>query len=1077
MKKIIFIILCVFAFAQSNAQNKIKSYEYWFDNDFMSKVTTNITPVVSYNLNGNIPTTGLPGGLHVFNVRFQDDSAKYSQVSSSFFFKQYQGGGAVQNDIVAYEYWFDNDYASKVSSNITATPSFNLNSNISTATVVAGLHVMNIRFRDSGGKWSQVVSSFFYKGDQGGAAQNDIIQYEYWYDNDYLNKVSTNITPQQDYNFLNALATNLLPVGLHVINVRFKDVSGKWSQVLSQFFTKTQSSQANQKVITTYQYWFDNDFGNNVTQSINPVEDYHLVNAIATGNLPEGLHTFNVRFKDTNNLWSQVVSQFVYKTHPIPGVSNLIVEYRYWADNNIAGATYVQLPNPIEDFHLNTTINMLNVPKGARIFNIQFKDTANRWSVVQSDSFFRTPVPKASFYAMNTSFCDSGTVAFSNNSFDTDLYQWDFGDGFTSTDSTPVHTYTSPGNYVVSLIGTDTLMNLQDDTVQVGYINVNSLPTVTATATDDTLCLGQNTQLIATGNANTYTWSNGVINNQAFAPLATTMYTLTGSNGICSNTDSILITVHNLPNVTIANVNPNDTVCNGTLVTLAGGGAVNYTWSGPQVISNNIPFAATNSGVFTVTGTDANVCSQTASILMTVNPLPAVAVASILPNDSVCNGISVTMTGTGALNYSWNGPQAVINATPFTALTTGTYTLTGTDANGCSKTTSAVLTVHSLPNVTIGAVTPNDTVCNGTQLTLSGAGALSYVWSGPQVINNAVPFAALNSGTYTVTGSNAFSCTNTATQAITVNPLPNVTVAAVTPNDTVCEGSFITLAGGGATNYAWSGPQVITNNTPFAAINSGNYTVTGTDANLCSNTSSVSITVNLIPVFSLGADTSICEDKQLSLSQPFNGATVLWNDNSNADTLLVNQLGSYWCSVTQSGCSYTDTIQVSIDSLPNAKFGYTISNSDITLIDSSTFATSYKWYFGDGDSSNVANPLHTYITNGSYDITMIVTNACGSDTSIQQIKIITGLDEPQIQDLLIYPNPATSQLFIDLKAYAGHDVGLYLMDMKGELLRKENYANASKVIRLDIASLSMGTYLLRMVIGDKVYVHRISIVK
>ncbi|MBK7587360.1 MAG: hypothetical protein IPI22_03035 [Bacteroidetes bacterium] len=85
MKKIIFIILCVFAFAQSNAQNKIKSYEYWFDNDFMSKVTTNITPVVSYNLNGNIPTTGLPGGLHVFNVRFQDDSAKYSQVSSSFF--------------------------------------------------------------------------------------------------------------------------------------------------------------------------------------------------------------------------------------------------------------------------------------------------------------------------------------------------------------------------------------------------------------------------------------------------------------------------------------------------------------------------------------------------------------------------------------------------------------------------------------------------------------------------------------------------------------------------------------------------------------------------------------------------------------------------------------------------------------------------------------------------------------------------------------------------------------------------------------------------------------------------------
>lgn len=1079
MKKIILIILSVVAYNHAMTQNKIKSYEYWFDNDFGSKVTTNITPVVSFNLSGNISTTGLPGGLHVFNVRFKDDSSKYSQVTSSFFFKQFQGGGAVQTDIVGYEYWFDNNYAAKVAANIVASPNFNLSGNIATPAVVPGLHVMHIRFKDSGGKWSQVLSSFFYKGDQGGAAQNDIVRYEYWYDNDYINKITTSVAPQQQYNLMNNLSTNTLPVGLHVVNVRFKDVSGKWSQVLSQFFSKTQSSQANQKVITAYQYWFDNNFGNNFTQSISPVVDYHLVSSVPTGNMPEGLHTFNVRFKDTNNLWSQVVSQFIYKSHPIPGVSNLIVGYRYWADDNIAAATYVQLANPIIDLHLNTTINMLNVPKGARIFNIQFRDTANRWSVVQADSFFRTPKPLASFYANNTAFCDSGTVAFANNSFDTDLYLWDFGDGFTSTDSTPVHFYASPGTYTVSLLGTDTLMNMQDDTVQLGLVTINTLPSVNATATDDTLCFGQNTQLIAVGNANTYTWSNGVINNQPFAPLVSTMYTLTGSNGICSNTDSIFITVHPLPLVTVATVNPNDTVCNGSSVTLAGGGAASYAWNGPQMITNNIAFSATTSGIYTVVGTDANLCTNTASILMTVNALPNVSIASILPNDSICSGTSVTMSGSGAQYYLWNGPQVVLNATPFAALTTGIYTLTGTDANGCTKTSSALLTVHALPNVTIGNVTPNDTVCSGTQLTLAGAGAATYLWTGPQVITNATPFTALNSGIYTVTGSNANACTNSATQNITVHALPVVTVSTVNPNDTVCEGSLLILAGGGATSYSWTGPQVITNNVAFAANTGGIYTVTGTDGNLCSNTSSVAITVHAIPVFSLGADTSICEGTQLTLNQPIAGANVLWNDNSTADTLIVNLLGDYWCSVTKNGCNFKDTISVGIDSLPVANFSYTVVNGLFTTIDSSKFATAYHWDFGDGSTSTLASPIHTYTVSDTYTLTLVVSNNCGSDTLIRviEVNLVNGIEEPQISSLLIYPNPASSQLFIDLKEYNGKNISFYLLDLKGDLIIRENNYQVNNIVKLDVSSLSAGTYLLRIVIEDKVFVHRISISK
>ncbi|MBL7765945.1 MAG: PKD domain-containing protein [Chitinophagaceae bacterium] len=1077
MKKIIVIFICILSGLTGFAQNKINAYEYWFDHDFQSKVSTNISPVVNFNLNGMISTSSLPSGLHVLNVRFRDDSSKYSQVSSSFFFKQFQGSAGAQNQIVSYEYWVDQNYASKTSVNITAATDFNLNGPVNTSSTVPGLHVFNVRFKDVGGKWSQVLSQFFYKSASGSSVQNNLVEYEYWYDNNYAAKINTTLAPQQSVHLMSSLNTASLPIGLHILNVRFKDVTGKWSQVLSQFFNKIPSSQSSLKLITKYQYWYDNNFAGNITQSVAPVADYQMMGSVSAATLTVGLHAFNVRFKDTNDLWSQVLSQFVYKSAPIPGSNNLIVGYRYWADNNFAAAVYEQLPLPIENLHLNTMLNMLNVPKGARYFNIQFRDTVGKWSIVQTDSFFRMPIPNASFYASTTAYCDSGTVSFINNSFDTDLYHWDFGDGDTSADASPVHFYTSPGVYPVSLLATDTLMNLMDDTLQVGYIVVNALPVVTATASEDTLCAGQSTILTAVGTASNYTWSNGVINNQAFIPGSTQTYTLTGSNGICANHDSIEVVVHALPSINVSTVNPNDTVCSGTAVTLSASGANTYTWNGPQVINNGIPFNAINSGIYTVTGTDANLCSNTASKLITVHTLPIVAVASVLPNDSVCKNTLVTMNGSGAQTYLWNGPQAVSNNIPFVAISGGTYTITGVDANACSNTATLFLTVHNLPNVSVASVTPNDTVCQGTQLTLSGGGAINYSWSGPQVITNAIPFSVNTAGVYTLTGTDANLCSNTAVQAIQVNNLPSVNVSLVTPNDTVCQGTMLTLAGSGALNYVWNGPQSISNNIPFSAMNGGVYQVTGTDANLCSNSSSVNITVNPLPVFTLGSDTSICEGTHTVLSQPFSLASVIWNDNSSADTLLVNQGGQYWCAVTQNGCTYTDSIDIAIDSLPIAHFGYSISNSEIDVTDSSKFAQSILWKFGDGATANVPNASHIYSANGNYTVTMIVTNDCGSDSVSVDIKIITGLTEQEIQYVSVYPNPSTGQFYIDLKTLNRDEISISLVDLKGAMIFRKNYSNPDQILHLDAGAFSAGTYLLRIASGDKIYVQRLSIVK
>jgi PKD repeat protein len=235
--------------------------------------------------------------------------------------------------------------------------------------------------------------------------------------------------------------------------------------------------------------------------------------------------------------------------------------------------------------------------------------------------------------------------------------------------------------------------------------------------------------------------------------------------------------------------------------------------------------------------------------------------------------------------------------------------------------------------------------------------------------------------------------------------------------------------------------------------------------------------VNPIPVFSLGADTSICQGNSLVLSQPVTGASVLWNNGSVDDTLLVNNAGTYSCNLTLNGCSYADSIQVSIDSLPIANFGYSISNSTITLTDSSMYGTTYKWYFGDGDSSTLSAPTHIYATNGNYTVTQIVYNPCGTDTFKRTISIITGIIEQQISSIMIYPNPTSNVLNIDLKDQLKDHVSIYLIDMKGDLLYRKQFHQADQIIPIDVHDLPAGTYLLRVATGDQIFVQRVMISK
>ena len=218
----------------------------------------------------------------------------------------------------------------------------------------------------------------------------------------------------------------------------------------------------------------------------------------------------------------------------------------------------------------------------------------------------------------------------------------------------------------------------------------------------------------------------------------------------------------------------------------------------------------------------------------------------------------MTLSGSGAVSYTWdNGVTDGVAFTP--ALGTTTYTVTGTDANNCVNTDQVDVTVNPLPTVDAGS---DQTVCDGTQVTLSGSGAVSYTWDNG--VTDGLAFTpALGTTTYTVTGTDANNCVNTDQVDVTVNPLPTVDAGS---DQTVCDGTQVTLSGSGAVSYTWD--NGVTDGLAFTpALGTTTYTVTGTDANNCSNTDQVDVTVNPLPAVDAGADQSVCDDgTQVTLS-------------------------------------------------------------------------------------------------------------------------------------------------------------------------------------------------------------------
>jgi gliding motility-associated-like protein len=579
--------------------------------------------------------------------------------------------------------------------------------------------------------------------------------------------------------------------------------------------------------------------------------------------------------------------------------------------------------------------------------------------------------------------------------------------------SSPNQTFTQPGTYTVTVIGSNSCFS--SETITITKDNTAPVVTITNLSGTNTLNCNQSTiNVVASGGA-TYSWSNNLGTNPNVSIANPGTYTVTAyANNGCSDTETITINKNQNPTVTVNTLS----LCSGesgTLTAIPSVSGGHFVWTQQQTPTNvtlpdngsSITVSPTQNTTYIVQYFDGDNCpSNSAQTVVLVTQKPVVTLNG---NSTICSGKPALLTATTSVSgsggiYTWIPALGSNSATVVTPLTTSTYSVFYT-LNGCaSNTASHTVNVNQTPTVQIN----NIGICKGETGTLTATPSEpggSYTWNTtPVSTSQSIDVQPTTTSNYTVVYNSVNNCMSALTTAtVTVTDRPTLEI-----NDIdICEGKSGTLVAtpsqpGGY--FTWFpvggiGDSYIVSPTASTTV-SVYYTLNG-----CS-TLTETANVNLIktPAVSV-SNIGICKGEMGTLvaTPSVSGGIFTWSTAETTQTIHVTPTVTTQYSVIYSykGCSspLAQAI-VSVDAIPTVTFDSDVvegcSPLTVNFTNTTKNTQNCTWDFGNGVSLNECKTLSlTFEQAGCYDVTLTTDSPNGCRGSLTANNMICVHSKPK----------------------------------------------------------------------------------
>lgn len=738
----------------------------------------------------------------------------------------------------------------------------------------------------------------------------------------------------------------------------------------------------------------------------------------------------------------------IYAVSPLGIDTAAAILYRTWAVYLFPNATYADA----RYYSIQAASDLYGACTNAVI------QTTNAWHAVGVGNAFVFGV-SSGFTAPLTVFCQvPADVYFTNTSNNGGTYYWDFGDGTTSTATSPVHTYNAFGTYDVKLIADGGSCGI-DSILKIAYVDIDDLnPCI--------VVLNNGTNQVQTACAGQIFDTGGPSANYA------------------DNTNS---------SITISPVGASTVTLDFTLFEMETNWDYLTVYDGPTTASPQIGsytgFTLPNGGSITSTGSSITLV-QTSDVSVTEAGFAFTwqcLISNVAPSANFTANITTSCTGdiiftdlstNAPTNWLWDFGDATtstLQSPSHTYTASGTYTVTLTASNsfGLDTYTEVSYITISLP---VAPQATNVDICPGNTADLIAAGTDSLVWF-TQPVGGLPVFTG---STYTTPVLNT-----TTTYYVESDIYPSAQFGGPQDN-TIGGGSYFVN-----TNYhnlifdcsapvklvsvlvyaQGAGTRIITLMDNFGTV------LNSVSVNIPDGTSRVTLNFDL-PVgtnLELGCEGNVNLYRNNSGALfPFNIGGVVSITGTNAGAAGYYYYFYDWELQGAPCVSARTAVTANVANIV-ADFSYVVSAVTYTFTDLSTGAITWTWDFDDGTSSSLQNPVHTYTANGTYTVTLVVSDGTCSSTITQTVIITSvGIDDlTESGAIFTYPNPVTSQLVINFGNLKNSSSVIRINNSLGQLVSETKVTAPGTTHTLDVTSLAPGIYELSVTGDEKSFVQKI----